>query len=60
MHTGQVENLEKSFTISHGYELNIDEFSARVVVVYEHELERNDFELYQLIGIYVKAACIHE
>ncbi|PYY29797.1 hypothetical protein PIL02S_02002 [Paenibacillus illinoisensis] len=32
VHTGQEENLEKSFTISDGYELNTDESSVRFVL----------------------------
>jgi hypothetical protein len=59
VYTGEEDSLEKSISLTSAKELNIDELSDRVTVIYENESEFNDYRLYQLAAIYVKAAYIN-
>ncbi|WP_338593206.1 hypothetical protein V6669_09435 [Paenibacillus sp. Y5S-9] len=56
VYTGEEESLEKSISLTSEKELNIDELSDRVAIIYDNESEFNDYRLYQLVAIYVKAA----
>lgn len=59
VYTGEEENLEKPITLTSQKELNIDELSDRVAEIYDNESEFNDYRLYQLVALYVKAAYIN-
>lgn len=60
VYTGEEENLEESITLTSEKELNIDELSDRVAGIYDNESEFNDYRLYQLVALYVKAAYVND